>query len=68
LTADSFRELSDEQHLSPTTKHRDTLKKILSTTDIENRILREVQEFPLSLVSLVKEALIYSIENKSVLL
>jgi hypothetical protein len=33
-------------------KHRDRLKKILSTTDIENRILREVQEFPLSLVKL----------------
>jgi AcrR family transcriptional regulator len=31
-------------------KHRDKLKKILSTADIENRILREVQEFPLSLI------------------
>jgi AcrR family transcriptional regulator len=35
-------------------KHRDRLKKILSTTDIENRILREVQEFPLSLVKIFK--------------
>ncbi|MDR1352861.1 MAG: TetR/AcrR family transcriptional regulator [Treponema sp.] len=31
-------------------KHRDTLKKILSTADIENRILREVQGLPLSLI------------------
>jgi AcrR family transcriptional regulator len=29
-------------------KHRDTLKKIISTTDIENRILRDVQELPIS--------------------
>jgi AcrR family transcriptional regulator len=38
-------------------KHRDILKKILSNADIENRILREVQEFPLSLVKLFKEKL-----------
>jgi AcrR family transcriptional regulator len=30
-------------------KHKNTLKKILSTVDIENRILREVQELPLAL-------------------
>jgi AcrR family transcriptional regulator len=35
-------------------RHRDTIKKILSTTDIENRILREVQEFPLSLINRFK--------------
>ncbi|MDR1231665.1 MAG: TetR/AcrR family transcriptional regulator [Spirochaetaceae bacterium] len=38
-------------------KHRDTLKKILSTADIENRILREVQELPLSLVKSFKGTL-----------
>ncbi|MDR1302248.1 MAG: TetR/AcrR family transcriptional regulator, partial [Treponema sp.] len=35
-------------------KHRDTLKKILSTTDIENRILHEVQKLPLSLIKSFK--------------
>jgi AcrR family transcriptional regulator len=35
-------------------KHRDTLKKILSTANIENRVLRDVQEFPLSLAELFK--------------
>jgi AcrR family transcriptional regulator len=35
-------------------KHRDTLKKILSTADIENRILYEVQRLPLSLIKSFK--------------
>ena len=38
-------------------KHRKELKKILSTVDIENRILREVQEYPLSLIKPYKEKL-----------
>jgi AcrR family transcriptional regulator len=38
-------------------KRRDTLKKIISTTDIENRILRDVQELPLSLIKPFKAKL-----------
>ena len=36
-------------------KHRKELKKILSTAAIENRILREVQEYPLRLIKPYKD-------------
>jgi AcrR family transcriptional regulator len=36
-------------------KHRKELKKILSVVNIENRILRAMQEFPLSLIKLFKD-------------
>jgi AcrR family transcriptional regulator len=38
-------------------KHQKTLKKLLSISDIENRIFRELQEFPMSLLEHYKEKL-----------
>jgi AcrR family transcriptional regulator len=38
-------------------KHRRELKKILSVVNIENRILRGMQEFPLSLLKLFRDKL-----------
>ncbi|MDR1443566.1 MAG: TetR/AcrR family transcriptional regulator [Treponema sp.] len=38
-------------------KHRTELKKILSVVNIENRILRAMQELPLSLIKLFKDKL-----------
>jgi hypothetical protein len=38
-------------------KNRDTLKKIISNVDIENRIIHEAQEFPLALVKPFKSIL-----------
>jgi AcrR family transcriptional regulator len=38
-------------------KHQKNLKKILSTSDIENRIFRNLQEFPLSFIKHYKEKL-----------
>jgi AcrR family transcriptional regulator len=38
-------------------KHRIELKKILSIVNIENRILRAMQEFPLSLIKFFKDKL-----------
>ena len=38
-------------------KHQKNLKKILSTTDIENRIFREVQKYPISIIERFKKML-----------
>ena len=38
-------------------KHRKELKKLMSTAGIENRVLREVQEYPLSLIKPYKDRL-----------
>ena len=38
-------------------KHQKNLKKILSTVDIENRIQRELQKYPLSLIERYKKQL-----------
>ena len=38
-------------------KHQKIIKKILATADIENRIYREMQNFPMSLVESYKEKL-----------
>jgi AcrR family transcriptional regulator len=38
-------------------KHQKELKKILSIVNIENRVLRGMQEFPLSLIKLFKDKL-----------
>jgi AcrR family transcriptional regulator len=38
-------------------KHRKELKKILSVVNIENRVLRAMQEFPLSLIKFFKDKL-----------
>jgi AcrR family transcriptional regulator len=40
-----------------TIKHRKELKKILSTTGIENRVLRSLQEIPPALIKPLKESL-----------
>ena len=38
-------------------KHQKNLKKILSTADIENRIYRDLQKFPMSIIEQYKEKL-----------